>query len=68
MITEMEQPDKTNELCTHDWRMEPAWRLISCGQCRKCKTIKVFQNKLLPGKRVRRKRARGQRQSTDICI
>ena len=68
MIPELEQPDRTNEPCTHDWQMEPAWRLISRGQCRKCKTVKVFQNKLLPGKRARRKRARGQRQSTDICI
>ena len=32
------------ELCSHDWQMEPAWRLVSRGLCQKCKTVKVFQN------------------------
>ena len=57
-----------NGRCSHDWKMEPPWRLVSQGRCQKCKQAKTFLNN--PGtekspKRNRSRRAIRRRQSRD---
>ena len=61
MDLEIERTEILDEPCDHDWRMEPAWRLVSRGQCHKCKSEKTVLNnpvdeEPVPKRRPRRKK------------
>lgn len=44
--------------CSHEWKTEPPWRLVSKGRCQKCKQAKTFFNNPCTEKPVRRSRSR----------
>ena len=44
--------------CSHEWKTEPPWRLVSQGRCQKCKQAKTFFNNPCTEKSVRRSRSR----------
>ena len=47
-----------NGRCSHDWMMEPPWRLVSQGCCQKCKQVKTFLNNPDAEKSPKRSRSR----------
>ena len=44
MNLRLKRKEKLGEICAHEWMVEPAWRLISLGQCQKCQLVKHFRN------------------------
>ncbi len=50
--------DITEESCAHDWKMEPAWRLVSHGYCLKCKALTSVLNNPEPDPPVKRRSLR----------
>ena len=62
--------DVSEETCSHDWKMEPAWRLVSLGYCQKCKaSTTVLNNPEPPVKRRslrRTKRSAAREKTKDV--
>ena len=64
----LESESTDDRRCSHDWKMEPPWRLVSRGRCHKCKEAKTFLNNPGDEKSTPRNRPRrgiGRRRSRD---
>ena len=55
--------DVSEETCSHDWKMEPAWRLVSLGYCQKCKASTTVLNNPEPEPPVKRRSLRRTKRS-----
>ena len=53
----------SEETCAHDWKMEPAWRLVSRGYCQKCRTSTTALNNPEPEAPVKRRSLRRNKRS-----
>ena len=64
--------DVSEETCSHDWKMEPAWKLVSHGYCLKCEAVTSVLNNPEPDPPVkrrslrRRKRGKGRDETNDV--